>query len=128
LGEAPKAKKKKKASERMTPHTSMPKGVFAEREEGAPKQRAVFNDAEAMKQKVREALISPQYNVFDDYHYDGICQRIAKSKLFDTATLTVIFLNTVWIGVDGPQSSCGTGLCSSSLPGCGESILLLLRL
>jgi len=57
-------------------------------------------DAEALKKKAREALIKPQYNVFDDYWESGCCQWIAKSHKFQHLTFLVITVNAIWIGVD----------------------------
>lgn len=65
-----------------------------------PKRTQVFADAEAMKKKARSALVKPQYNVFNYYWTTGICQRVAKSPLFENITFTVIALNAVWISVD----------------------------
>lgn len=65
-----------------------------------PTQKQVFADAEAMKHKARQALIRPQYNVFDYYYHTGCCQLIAKSAMFENSTLIVIFVNALWIAVD----------------------------
>jgi len=60
----------------------------------------VFADANVMKEKVRQAIARPEYNVANFYHDTGICQRIARSNWFEYLTLTVIFLNSIWIAVD----------------------------
>merc|ERR1719506_3671704 len=62
--------------------------------------KPVFADAEAMRAKVRQALIKPQYNVFDYYHRSGCLQAIAKSPIFENTTLLIILVNAIWISVD----------------------------
>jgi len=57
-------------------------------------------DGDAMKQKMREALIKGEYNVHDYYHDSGCSQKIAKSWLFEQSVFFVIFLNCIWIAVD----------------------------
>eukprot|EP00930_Biecheleria_cincta_P035333 TRINITY_DN24301_c0_g1_i1.p1 TRINITY_DN24301_c0_g1~~TRINITY_DN24301_c0_g1_i1.p1 ORF type:complete len:797 (+),score=172.77 TRINITY_DN24301_c0_g1_i1:59-2449(+) len=57
-------------------------------------------DAEAMKEKAKKALMRPQYNVFDYYYSEGICQAVAKSTLFDNITVGVVCLNAIWIAID----------------------------
>lgn len=64
----------------------------------APK--AVFADAAAMKEKLRQALHAPEYNVADYYHETGFWQKIARSSVFEHITLGVIAFNAVWIAVD----------------------------
>ena len=59
-----------------------------------------FNDPDQLKQKARQVLIKPPYNVFDYYHEEGVFQRIAKSMFFDYLSLTVVCLNAFWIAVD----------------------------
>ena len=59
-----------------------------------------FNDPESLKQKARQALIKPPYNVFDYYHDEGIFQQIARSLVFDYLSLTVVCLNAIWIAID----------------------------
>eukprot|EP00930_Biecheleria_cincta_P039634 TRINITY_DN27229_c0_g1_i1.p1 TRINITY_DN27229_c0_g1~~TRINITY_DN27229_c0_g1_i1.p1 ORF type:complete len:830 (+),score=163.02 TRINITY_DN27229_c0_g1_i1:28-2490(+) len=48
----------------------------------------------------RAASVKPQYNVFDRYWDTGIAQRIAKSTWFENVTLTVVFVNAIWLSVD----------------------------
>eukprot|EP00930_Biecheleria_cincta_P018311 TRINITY_DN14307_c0_g2_i1.p1 TRINITY_DN14307_c0_g2~~TRINITY_DN14307_c0_g2_i1.p1 ORF type:complete len:833 (+),score=182.31 TRINITY_DN14307_c0_g2_i1:224-2500(+) len=59
-----------------------------------------FNDAEELRRKARQALIQPQYSVFDYYHTTGNVQMIAKSALFDNITLIGVALNALWLAVD----------------------------
>mmetsp|Transcript_92028 Transcript_92028/g.269247 ORF Transcript_92028/g.269247 Transcript_92028/m.269247 type:complete len:635 (-) Transcript_92028:165-2069(-) len=63
--------------------------------------RAMFVDAQAMKEKVRQTLAGKQtYDVAEFYYTSGLPQRIARSPLFEYATLTVISLNAIWIAID----------------------------
>jgi len=63
-------------------------------------QGSTFVNAAEMKEKVREKLSKPKYNVFDLYHDEGCCQDIARSGVFDKATLSVIAFNALWIAID----------------------------
>lgn len=63
-------------------------------------KQGVFADAAAMKDRVREALAKPEYNVANYYHDKGCCQAIARHQLFEYATLSVIAVNAVWISID----------------------------
>jgi voltage-gated sodium channel len=66
-----------------------------------PKQReAVFADAAAMKEKVKLAIMKPEYNVTNFYHTTGLMQYIARSTAFDNLTLFVIATNSIWIAID----------------------------
>merc|ERR1719181_678658 len=67
---------------------------------GRKNNRQIFVDAETMKEKVREAIDKPQYNVMDFYYTEGICQRVARSFLFEQITLAVIVFNSLWIAID----------------------------
>merc|ERR1719183_2221796 len=82
----------------------MKQELQAEKTEGKPQKeegpKAVFVDANAMKQKVKEAVMKPEYNVANFYKDTGICQRIAKSNLFDSLTLSIIGMNALWIAID----------------------------
>eukprot|EP00929_Paragymnodinium_shiwhaense_P086843 TRINITY_DN47252_c0_g1_i1.p1 TRINITY_DN47252_c0_g1~~TRINITY_DN47252_c0_g1_i1.p1 ORF type:complete len:1028 (+),score=252.24 TRINITY_DN47252_c0_g1_i1:159-3242(+) len=68
----------------------------------------VFVDTEAMKQKVRENLEKPIYNVTRLYHTSGFCQFLARSVLFDHFSLAVIGLNAIWIAVDTDKNRADT--------------------
>jgi hypothetical protein len=56
----------------------------------------MFADANEMKAKVRQALIKPQYNVFDSYSTQGVWQHIAKSPVFDNLTMLCVLTNAVY--------------------------------
>merc|ERR1719272_1676867 len=53
-----------------------------------------------MKDKVREAVMLPEYNVASLYHDEGFFQWFARSWVFDNITLAVITANTIWIAID----------------------------
>eukprot|EP00927_Polykrikos_kofoidii_P083258 TRINITY_DN8487_c0_g2_i1.p1 TRINITY_DN8487_c0_g2~~TRINITY_DN8487_c0_g2_i1.p1 ORF type:complete len:801 (+),score=117.49 TRINITY_DN8487_c0_g2_i1:225-2627(+) len=60
----------------------------------------VFVDTQAMKEKVRQNLIKPKYNVFDFYCTAGVWQFVARHQIFDYATLCIIAFNALWIALD----------------------------
>jgi hypothetical protein len=64
------------------------------------KPGAVFADASAMKEKIREAVSKKEYNVADLYFETGIAQKIATNQIFEYITLGVIAFNALWIAVD----------------------------
>merc|ERR1712216_1109638 len=65
---------------------------------GGPK--SVFPDANAMKEKVRKAVMKKEYNVCDYYYNSGFPQLIARSQYFEYVTLGIILFNAIWISVD----------------------------
>lgn len=65
---------------------------------GAP--RPIFADAEAMKERLRQNMCQPQYDVMDFYKTTGMCQRIARHQVFHNITLAVIFGNALWIWLE----------------------------
>lgn len=83
--------------------------------------RLIIADEEGMKKKAREAMIKPQYNVFDDYFQRGCFQYIAKSSLFSNLTFAVIILNSVWIGVDLDHNNSATLLDAHPVFQAGEN-------
>lgn len=60
----------------------------------------VFADSTEMKERVRQALSKPEYNVCDLYSDTGICSAIAKSVFFENLSLFVITVNAGWIAYD----------------------------
>jgi hypothetical protein len=76
------------------------KSVFGAPPEGHEGPKAVFADANAMKEKVRMAVMVQEYNVCDFYWETGICQVIARSHVFEYFTLAVIAFNALWISID----------------------------
>eukprot|EP00927_Polykrikos_kofoidii_P007811 TRINITY_DN13207_c1_g1_i1.p1 TRINITY_DN13207_c1_g1~~TRINITY_DN13207_c1_g1_i1.p1 ORF type:complete len:797 (-),score=164.93 TRINITY_DN13207_c1_g1_i1:49-2340(-) len=71
-----------------------------QKETEVKKEKAVFADTAAMKEKVRQNLAKPKYNVMDLYHKHGVWQYIAKHHVFDGFTLIVIAINAIWIAVE----------------------------
>lgn len=69
-------------------------------EKPSEKPRAVFQDMDDMKRKIREGLLKKKYNVHDYYKQTGIWQQIARSTTFDSVTLSVIGVNAIWMWVD----------------------------
>jgi len=53
----------------------------------------------------RDTLDKVEYDVCNFYHQTGYCQRIARSETFQSITLSVIGLNTVYIGVDADNNN-----------------------
>eukprot|EP00404_Azadinium_spinosum_P019223 CAMPEP_0180490978 /NCGR_PEP_ID=MMETSP1036_2-20121128/39405_1 /TAXON_ID=632150 /ORGANISM="Azadinium spinosum, Strain 3D9" /LENGTH=429 /DNA_ID=CAMNT_0022499211 /DNA_START=1 /DNA_END=1290 /DNA_ORIENTATION=- len=53
-----------------------------------------------MKERMRQSLTRPPYNVMDFYKKKGLWQRIARSSAFETVTLVVIAFNAIWMAVD----------------------------
>eukprot|EP00928_Gymnodinium_smaydae_P082720 TRINITY_DN66011_c0_g1_i1.p1 TRINITY_DN66011_c0_g1~~TRINITY_DN66011_c0_g1_i1.p1 ORF type:complete len:625 (-),score=83.43 TRINITY_DN66011_c0_g1_i1:257-2086(-) len=74
--------------------------VKAEPKPQLQRQKSVFADADAMKMKVREAVMKPEYSPLDDYHETGYAQAIAKSRHFENVTLLVIGINALWIAIE----------------------------
>lgn len=67
--------------------------------------KALFADAASMKERVRQAILKPEYHVSNFYKTTGISQKIARSSIFDNVTLVVIFLNAIWITIDTDYNS-----------------------
>lgn len=67
--------------------------------ESAPRSRV---DAE-----VRSQIMKSDYSVTSFYHDEGRCQRVARSKIFDTVVLVVILLNSIWsaLGLDPARAT-----------------------
>ncbi|CAK0875009.1 unnamed protein product, partial [Prorocentrum cordatum] len=60
----------------------------------------VFADSEAMKKKVRENLLEPEYDVATLYKETGICQAVARSDFFAFGGMMVVVLNAIWLAVE----------------------------
>jgi len=86
---------------------------------------AVFADAAAMKAKVKEHIMKPEYNVVQFYKTDGCPQQIARSSLFDHITLFVIGLNALWIWIDTDYNDSPTLLDAHPLFQVGENLFCL---
>merc|ERR1719359_2805628 len=66
----------------------------------ALKQHAIFVDAIAMKQRIRDQMMRPPYDVRNYYKTNGFCQKVARSNVFENFTLAIIAVNAIWIAVD----------------------------
>jgi len=62
--------------------------------------KGMFIDAASMKEKLRQNMIKPEYDVCNFYKKQGFCQKVARSSIFEHTTLAVIALNAIWIAVD----------------------------
>jgi len=69
-----------------TPRTSTPRPMFA--------------GPDVMKEKLREMMVRPKYDVCNFYKTTGFCQLVARSQKFEYTTLSVIALNALWIAID----------------------------
>lgn len=96
--------KKKEEKQKLLKSKSKPKlstAVAANQLKDAPqRKRSNFGASEAKKQKMREALIKPSYDVANFYYSTGCMQSIARSSNFENATFLVILLNALWIAID----------------------------
>eukprot|EP00929_Paragymnodinium_shiwhaense_P073585 TRINITY_DN3755_c0_g1_i2.p1 TRINITY_DN3755_c0_g1~~TRINITY_DN3755_c0_g1_i2.p1 ORF type:complete len:644 (-),score=210.37 TRINITY_DN3755_c0_g1_i2:211-2061(-) len=64
------------------------------------KHRQLFVDAKQMKDKLRENMRKPRYDVANYYWDEGYCQQIARHCMFENVTLFVISLNAAWLAID----------------------------
>lgn len=55
---------------------------------------------EHFKEKAREAAMKPPYSVYDLYYDTGCAQAIARSPIFESVTLIIVFVNACWMAVD----------------------------
>eukprot|EP00927_Polykrikos_kofoidii_P034699 TRINITY_DN29386_c0_g1_i2.p1 TRINITY_DN29386_c0_g1~~TRINITY_DN29386_c0_g1_i2.p1 ORF type:complete len:911 (-),score=190.03 TRINITY_DN29386_c0_g1_i2:76-2808(-) len=79
-----------------------------QKEGGKPKGQAptaVFADAAAMKDKIRQAVSKKEYRAADYYYDTGFCQFIATHHIFENFTLLIISLNALWIAVETDYNS-----------------------
>jgi len=68
--------------------------------EGGAHAKALFPDANQMKDDLRRQMAKPEYDVSQFYYTTGIWQWIARHPRFEKLTLLVIGLNAMWIAVD----------------------------
>jgi len=64
------------------------------------KAKQIFANADQMKEQVQQAILQPDYDVRDMYRTDGHFQAIARSPIFDITGLSLILLNTLWLGLE----------------------------
>mmetsp|Transcript_91238 Transcript_91238/g.162500 ORF Transcript_91238/g.162500 Transcript_91238/m.162500 type:complete len:553 (-) Transcript_91238:45-1703(-) len=89
--------------------TMKPKRVEKKKEPGSMDKESHshlkgFAGADKLKQKAREASMKPVYDVKDYYHQKGCAQAVARSWIFENATLFVVFLNAIWIAIDSDNN------------------------
>jgi hypothetical protein len=102
------------------------KAAGGEHEESShSKQKAVFADAQEMKQRVKEAIIKPEYNVVNFYKTEGIWQKMARTEFFDNLTLFVIACNSIWIAVDTDVNDAATLLDAHIVFQIGENLFCI---
>lgn len=53
-----------------------------------------------MKTRMRDAFAEPSYIATEHYHTKGCAQKLARSPYFEHTTMTIILLNSVWIGIE----------------------------
>lgn len=70
--------------------------------------KTVFADSESMKEAVRQAIGQKEYNVAHYYKQEGMLSFIAQHAFFEQATLAVIALNAIWIGIDADHNHAKT--------------------
>jgi len=68
--------------------------------QGDRQARRIFANADQMKEQVQQAILQPDYDVRDMYRTDGHFQAIARSPIFDITGLSLILLNTLWLGLE----------------------------
>eukprot|EP00929_Paragymnodinium_shiwhaense_P077245 TRINITY_DN3977_c1_g1_i1.p1 TRINITY_DN3977_c1_g1~~TRINITY_DN3977_c1_g1_i1.p1 ORF type:complete len:844 (-),score=195.92 TRINITY_DN3977_c1_g1_i1:83-2614(-) len=66
--------------------------------------KPIFADAAAMKEKMRQAMSKPEYNVANFYKRTGFAPKLATNQYFDKLTLTIIASNALWIAIDTDQN------------------------
>lgn len=60
----------------------------------------LFPDKTELMEQVQQGLVKPEYKVSNFYHKDGVAQLLATNPIFESLTLVVIVLNSVWIAID----------------------------
>mmetsp|Transcript_45029 Transcript_45029/g.84592 ORF Transcript_45029/g.84592 Transcript_45029/m.84592 type:complete len:826 (-) Transcript_45029:61-2538(-) len=84
--------------------------------------KPVFVDATQMKERVREAIMRPEYNVMNAYKTTGCWQYVARHSWFEHLTLGVIALNAVWIWVDTDLNKAQTLIAAHPVFICAEML------
>lgn len=88
----------------MEPFSSYVPTHFSE-DEGASPRRTLFPDTKAMKERIRETMITAQYDAANFYWKTGWCQWLARHPRFENLTLSVITFNALWISVDTDKNN-----------------------
>eukprot|EP00927_Polykrikos_kofoidii_P002918 TRINITY_DN11164_c0_g2_i2.p1 TRINITY_DN11164_c0_g2~~TRINITY_DN11164_c0_g2_i2.p1 ORF type:complete len:708 (+),score=130.32 TRINITY_DN11164_c0_g2_i2:61-2124(+) len=66
--------------------------------------RALFQDLQGMKDKVKEGLVQRKEMPADAIS-DSLCGRISQTQWFDSLSLWVIAINAIWIAIDTDYNS-----------------------
>jgi len=83
------------------PATGLPDAGHGEEDtKRIKKKQGMFVDPKKMKDKLRENMKKPRYDVTNFYFTEGYCQEIARHHLFENITLGVIAFNALWISID----------------------------
>eukprot|EP00928_Gymnodinium_smaydae_P008909 TRINITY_DN13288_c0_g3_i1.p1 TRINITY_DN13288_c0_g3~~TRINITY_DN13288_c0_g3_i1.p1 ORF type:complete len:606 (-),score=108.43 TRINITY_DN13288_c0_g3_i1:180-1997(-) len=84
--------------------------AFDDNSDDLPARRlqGALPNSEDIKLRIRHSLKEERFVVTDAYHTEGICQRIARSKLFENLTLGVIAANALWIAYDADYNDSPT--------------------
>lgn len=78
----------------IAPEESEPVGIKK------PLASKMFMDMEALKEKVKQKLERPRYDVQELYYTTGVIQRVARHWVFEYLTLFIIAFNAIWIAID----------------------------
>ena len=68
----------------------------------------ILQNTEDKKEKIRALLVRTPYDVTDLYHNRGCFQQLARSKYFESITLFVIGVNSVWMAYDTDRNTAMT--------------------
>ena len=68
----------------------------------------ILQNTEDKKEKIRALLVRTPYDVTDLYHNSGCFQQLARSKYFESITLFVIGVNSVWMAYDTDRNTAMT--------------------
>lgn len=68
-------------------------------------KKAMLVDSTAMKEKLKQNMHKPKYNVADFYYTTGRFQALARNHTFENVTLAVIAFNALWMSIDTDANS-----------------------
>lgn len=71
-------------------------------------RKPVFINRKEMKDKLRADVRRPTFDVRTLYKDEGVCQRVSRSEAFETASMTAIALNALWISLEADLNSART--------------------
>mmetsp|Transcript_10661 Transcript_10661/g.30180 ORF Transcript_10661/g.30180 Transcript_10661/m.30180 type:complete len:670 (-) Transcript_10661:91-2100(-) len=64
------------------------------------KSGRIFADPEALKEAIRKTLTEPPFDLTSFYHRTGCSQAVARSRAFEAASLAMVCLSSLWMGVE----------------------------